>query len=1042
MLQMNEDHERLFDELASKLEAINSDDRWAWLADLADIPTSVRDNLHKLLKFGFPSAPGNLVPPSILGDYQLLEEIGRGGMGIVYRARQNSLERDVAVKLMLAGESASAEDVRRFRREARAVAELNHPNIIEIYEVAEESGHNYFSMKLIDGESLASLLSRGPLGPTRVAELVGEVADALQHAHDCGIVHRDIKPSNVLLDAAGKPQITDFGLARRIDAGHTLTGTGQILGTPSYMSPEQARGKQDIDVQTDIYALGAVAYELLTGRAAFRGENAFDTLQQVAEMEPVSPRSLNPKVPKDLETITLKCLQKSRNARYESARDLGRDMRNYLEGRPIQARRLSRFARAWRWVRRYPMISALGAALVLTLAGLLILFQQQARDRRALSDALVDTLSRADENEVPEILEQAVSFQSYLRPILEERVANADNGTREKLHLSLALLPLDRSHFEYISGQVPTMSPKQLLLVRRCTPNLKHQFEADLWNLAERTSDEAGPSLNAISVLAGVGVQDDLRWDPLVEPLAEKLITAIQNSPSDASTWRSLFAPISSRLCPVLAAVAANPNGEESRRRVAFDLLLEYSGVEPLSVELLREELSKIVSIEATEAEKEGLAVRQALAAIKLLSNGEVIALDILRHSSDLRARTYFIELAFRRGLPWQIQFQRLDSLSGTKDPFICAALIQSLGNYRDQLSKPDIELIVAKVAELHRSHPEPCVHSSASWLLRHWGREATVRQQNQALSVDESVVARNFSARSDPQRKWYVNGEGHTMVVISARDFMMGSDSLTDPNRTEGEFRYERKLRRRFAIAAEEVTRVQYERFLQQATPSLSRAYWRGMADEFCKTDDSAATIITWYEAALYCNWLSMKEGIPSDEWCYGERTRDTTKKLDGLVIKPYFWQLSGYRLPTESEWEYACRAGTKTSRFFGSSIDLLPLYARFRLNKRQTWPVGQLRPNGFGLFDLYGNAMEWCYDPADWTEHRLATIDGPNPSIDDTFEETFTGIQTRVMRGGAFDHEPNRLRSAHRSYLRTDVNDQNLGFRVARSMVFELQP
>jgi serine/threonine-protein kinase len=314
--------------------------------------------------------PGTLV--RYFGDYELLDVLGRGGMGIVYKARQRSLNRLVALKMLQAGTLATEDDLRRFQNEAEAVAMLDHPHIVPILEVGQHKGQRYFSMKLLGGPSLDRKLGEFTTDPKAAARLVKTVAEAVHHAHQRGLLHRDLKPGDVLLDEHDEPHVTDFGLAKRVQADGEVTQSGAILGTPAYMAPEQAWGKRAlVTTATDIYGLGAILYALITGRAPFRGDSPAETLEQAGEWTPELPSKRNPSTPRDLEVIVLKCLEKEPERRYNSAAALADDLRRHLSGEPILARPTRLVTRAWMWCKRNP-VPVLASALLLMLLILLI----------------------------------------------------------------------------------------------------------------------------------------------------------------------------------------------------------------------------------------------------------------------------------------------------------------------------------------------------------------------------------------------------------------------------------------------------------------------------------------------------------------------------------------------------------------------------------------------------------------------------------------------------------------------------------------------
>ncbi len=441
---LDDPEQRLCEVLAAYFEAVKAGqapDRQDWLArhpDLADQLAQFLEQQDRLLRMTEPlrtitEASGRCVSDAVgplpyderasrgdpgaaasnFGDYELQREIARGGMGVVYRARQISLDRLVALKVLPGGPLTDTDDVRRFHLEAAAIAVLDHPNIVPIYEVGEHDGLSYFAMKLVDGVSLAERLPQSVANPRAAARLVATVARAVHHAHERGVLHRDLKPSNIVIDAEGQPHVTDFGLAKRIEVSSELTQSGAILGTPSYMAPEQASGnRKAITTATDVYGLGAVLYALLTGKPPFKGDSVLETLEQVRQRLPEPPSGVGRDVDRDLETICLKCLEKEPERRYASARELAEDLERWLRGEPIAARPAGSLDRAWRWCRRNPALAVLAvataASLILLLAvtgiGSLLLWRERGITKRALELERVQrrraesSAAEADEN--------------------------------------------------------------------------------------------------------------------------------------------------------------------------------------------------------------------------------------------------------------------------------------------------------------------------------------------------------------------------------------------------------------------------------------------------------------------------------------------------------------------------------------------------------------------------------------------------------------------------------------------------------------------
>jgi tRNA A-37 threonylcarbamoyl transferase component Bud32 len=510
--------------------------------------------------------------------YEILGEAGRGGMGVVYKARQLRPDRIVALKMLLAGAHAGPRERERFFHEAEAIARLQHPNIVPLYEAGQHDDLPYLTLEFVSGGSLADMLQSRPLPAQDAAGLVERLADAMQYAHDRGIVHRDLKPANVLLAgaAAGEgprhdpasgpiplaslvPKITDFGLAKNVASGAAMTATGAVFGTPAYMAPEQASGDaKQVGAAADVYALGAILYECLTGRPPLQGPTAAETLQQVISESPAAPSALQPRVPRDLETICLKCLRKETHRRYPSARELADDLRRFRAGEPIRARPVGRRERLVKWCRRNPGVAGLSAAtalVALVAAGLVTWQWRQAvaaldevrHEKAARAQRQVAALPDAAPGRVPAILEELDASRADVLPMLRQRY-EAETDPQRRMRLAMALLPTDPESLRepLTEWMLHAEDPSEALLAREALAPYREELLAPLWAAAKDARAPDGLRFRALAALAAYDPTNP-GWPTFGLWTAEFLLHA---KPAHRALWAAALKPVR----PVLLA--------------------------------------------------------------------------------------------------------------------------------------------------------------------------------------------------------------------------------------------------------------------------------------------------------------------------------------------------------------------------------------------------------------------------------------------------------------------------------------------------------
>ncbi len=667
---------------------------------------------------------------------------------------------------------------------------------------------------------------------------------------------------------------------------------------------------------------------------------------------------------------------------------------------------------------------------------------------RLEAHALRDRLLSAHVNDVADVVKDMAPYRRWLDPLLRAalRAAEDDEDERRQLHASLALLPVDPGQQAYLFSRLLDASPHEVPVLRDALAPHQEALCAKLWAVVERSAARQDPPcLRAACALAVYDPQGP-GWERLRGPVAEQLVA---ENPVFLGQWSEGFAPVKDKLLAPLAAIARDDRRRESERTLAANILADYAADQPqvLADALLdaddkqfavlfaklkdrrdraltevRTRMDRPLPRDSDEEARERHARRQTNAAVALLKLGQPSGVwPLLRHSPDPRTRSYLVHLFSPLHAEAKVLLQRLEEET---DVTIRRALLLSLGEFDDQ-ALPEAERgpLMEKVRTLYRTAADPGLHAAAEYLLRQWQDDRWLHSQNEAWAKQRHRLTQLEHDAAGAAPQWYVNGQGQTMVVVPGPvEFLMGSPPTEEGREGDAiELRHRKRIGRSFAIAAKEVTVEQFHRF----DPGHKHN------PQYAAHADCPVNRVTWYQAAAYCNWLSQQEGIAPDQWCY--RPTAAGAYAEGMTLAPGYLHLRGYRLPSEAEWEYACRAGAVTSRYYGEHGALLEKYAWHTRNTldRGMQPVGTRKPNDLGLFDMLGNALEWCQDPSRADRTTRA------PAVEDTEQELeIPEKQYRVLRSGAFYYAAINNRCANCNRNIPSVLTNYTGFRPARTV------
>ena len=985
---------------------------------------------------------GELRLPLNIGRFVLLQRIGRGSCGDVYRAEDKISGLPVAVKIPHRHLLADPDDERRFVREARNAARLSHPGIVTVHDVGQSEFGPFLVSEFVHGENLKNVLREGGRLPFEIAaNLVADVADALSHVHLNGVIHRDLKPSNIIVDEQGggpagrgalphlRPRLLDFGVARLLGSNTLATRQGDLVGTPAYMSPEQARGEAHLaDARSDIYSLGVILYELLSGATPFSGDT-HGVINQIRSHEVPQIKQRNPLIPTDLANVCHQCLAHDPKRRYQSAADLAFDLRSWLDGKPVSARPPSVSELAWRRLAAYWRHAATGVTITTVVLSAAVFVQSHhsklGEVQHSVATQLIERLTVAPSGEITGIIDRLRILPESEQSLAAFR-SNAELSPRARLRLWLVGLPDSLNQATPLLPGISDAGPEELIAVGASLAShaevaipVLRSLVVSASTVAQREEQfrlacllgtldssefvklDIGPDF--VNWLMAVAHEhNSVWWAKLVAPFAKSLISPLSQAYAAESNVARRTAA-----CTILATLL-----EDQPNELARSVCVALPNELPVWIETLARNrdaaLAAIsIAVESCPAPlgedvvSEKAARQQANLLLAQLALGDTDKVfPALRASPDPRICTYMIHALSATRIPPDTL---LEKLSQESDASVQYSLIIALGLYApEQFSEQSRRSVKEWVVQAYATHPDSGVHSACRWMLERFGETELV------AAIDERLMGEGIVEG----RSWYVNSLGLHMVLIAAPvKFWMGA-AENDVTAEQHERGHWHRIDRPFAISATEVTFAQYQQFDRAKVRDSART----------TGPNAPSTHVSWSDCHRFCQWLSEREGMTA------EQARTLTELPDNEVQVNY--QKVGYRLPSSAEWELACRAGTTTARFHGGQLTpYFEMYAWQSGRQALLQQVGAVIPNRLGLFDTLGNAEEWV----------STRLDGGIPLFPD--EQSLSSFRVNMaclIRGGACDRQSDLINAWCAGVWVLKDPSTVIGFRIARTIDF----